>query len=112
MEYNENVLEEIEQKALPFKSWVVLAWALFWRGLIIMIGAALSGALIGGVLGFIVGLVCRIAEYPIDSIMIPFRIFCFILGLGIGFLFIILQLKWFFKANFHDFRIAIIKKNV
>lgn len=112
MEYNENVLEEIDQKELPFKSWVVLAWAVFWRGLIIMIGAGLSGGLMGGVIGFIVGLVCGIAKYPFESIKIPLQIVCALLGLGIGFLFLILQLKWFFKANFRDFRIAIIKKNV
>jgi hypothetical protein len=33
------------------------------------------------------------------------------LGFGVGFLFIIVQLKWFYKANFKDFRIAILKKN-
>lgn len=112
MEYTENVLGEINQKELPFKSWATLAWALFWRSSIMMIGAGLSGALIGGVLGFAVGLLCGIIGYPFESIKIPLQIFSIILGLGIGFKFIILQLKWFFKTNFHDFRIAIIKKNI
>jgi len=110
MENNKTLLEEINQKELPFKSWVMLAWALVWRGLIIIVGSGLSGVLIGGVLGFIVGVVCVITKHPFESIKIPFQMFCGILGLGIGFLFNILFLKWFFNANFHDFRIAIIKK--
>jgi uncharacterized membrane protein YjjP (DUF1212 family) len=110
MEDHENILEEINQRELPFKSWLPLAWAMFWRGLITMVGATISGALVGFVLGFIVGIVCAIIKYPFESIKIPFQIFCGTLGLGIGFLFVVLQMKWFFRADFREFRIAIIKK--
>ena len=65
MEHNEKLLEEINQDELPFKSWLALAWALFWRGLIIMLGAMLSSGLIGGVLGFIAGLICGIIKIPL-----------------------------------------------
>jgi uncharacterized membrane protein YjjP (DUF1212 family) len=111
MDVNENVLVEINRNELPFKSWLAMAWALFWRSLITTVGAVICGALAGGVLGFIVGLVCEIIKFPFVSIKVLFQIFGGMLGFGVGFLFIIVQLKWFYKANFKDFRIAILKKN-
>lgn len=110
MEVNENTLKEISLKELSFKNWIVLAWALFWRGLITATGGFIAGSIAGGILGFIVGIICGMTNYPFDSIKLPFQILCILLGLVIGLLFIILQLKWFFRAKFRNFRIAIIKK--
>ena len=75
-----------------------------------MVGGVIAGTVIGAVLGAIVGIVCGIMKYPFASIKIPFQIFCGIVGLGIAFLFVVLQMKWFFMANFREFRIAIIRK--
>lgn len=112
MENDGKMLEEINQKEFPFTSWAVLTWALLWRGLITVIGGVLSGAIIGAILGAILGIVCAITKYPFDSIKTPFQIFCVLLGGGIGFLFLIFQVKWWIKTDFSDFRIAILKKTV
>ena len=104
-------MEEISQKDISFRDWISLAWALFWRGIIITIGSTISGALIGGILGFILGIICRILKYPFENIKIPFQIFCFLLGLGVGFCFLILLVKWFFRAKFGNFKIALIQKD-
>ena len=105
-------MEEINQKDIAFRDWLSLTWALFWRGIIITIGSTISGALIGGILGFIVGIICQITRYPFDNIKIPFQVFCFLLGLSIGFCFLILLVKWFFRAKFRSFRIALVQNNV
>ena len=104
-------MEEISQKDISFRDWIPLTWALFWRGTIITIGSTISGALIGGILGFIVGIICRILNYPFETIKIPFQILCFLLGLGVGFCFLILLVKWFFRAKFRNYRIALIKND-
>jgi len=77
-----------------------------------MIVATLSGALIGGIFGFVIGIACGILHIPIETVKVPFQMCTFILGLGVGYLFFIFQLKWFFKANFQDVRIAILRKTL
>ena len=106
-----HVLEEINRNELPFASWLVMAWALFWRGILIMF-AAICGGIVGAIIGFVVGLTCSFIGVPIAPIQIPLQIVSAIIGFGIGWLFVIVQLRWFFRANFKDFRIAIVKKNV
>jgi uncharacterized membrane protein YjjP (DUF1212 family) len=106
-----HLLEEINQNELPFGSWFAMAWALLWRGILIMIATAICGGIIGAILGFIVGLTCVFIGVPVEPIKIPLQILSSIIGLGIGLLFVIVQLRWFFRAKFKDFRIAIVKKN-
>lgn len=110
MDQNEIVIDEIPFKDLPFKGWLSLAWAMFWRGMIVMIVSALCGGLIGGVFGGIVGGICAVTDFPFETIKIPLVVISYLLGTLIGFLFLILQLKWFFRANFKNFRIAILNK--
>ncbi len=112
MKNDKNLLEEISRDDLPLKSWVGITWALYWRGIIVTIGALLLSILIGGFIGLVTGMICRLKNFPFESIKVPFIIFCYIVGFGIGFSFFIFQVKWFFKANFSNFRIAILKKNV
>ena len=108
MEHNEATIDLIPFERLEFKGWLTIAWAMFWRGALIMIASFVCGAVIGGILGFIVGAICAAVNYPFESIRIPFTIGSFLLGAVIGFLFLILQLKWFFKTKFKNFRIALI----
>ena len=101
MNQDSTVIQEINQKELPFKSWLSMALALFWRSWIILLGSAL----VGGIVGFIIGLLGALAKIP----KIPIQIFAGLIGFGIGFFFLTILLKWFFKAKFQDFRIAILK---
>ena len=107
-----HLLEEINRNELPFGSWFVMAWALFWRGILIMIAAAICGGIVGAILGFVVGFTCAFIGVPFEPIKIPLQILSALIGLGIGLLFVIVQLRWFFRAKFKDFRIAIVKKDV
>ena len=100
---SKNLVEEINRQELPFKSWILMAWAMFWRGSIITLGSIISGGLIGFVLGFL-GIFLNV---PI----IIMKISSYVAGAVIGFLFLTILLKWFFKTNFKNFRIAILKKN-
>ena len=109
MEKEMTGIEELDPKDLLFGDWLTLAWAFAWRGMIIMLLGGLCGALIGGILGFIVGIICAVSHYPFDNIKLPFQIFCGAIGLGVGVLFVILQLKWIFNTKFAKFRVGIIK---
>ena len=110
MDQNASIENEIELKNLPFKSWLLMSWALFWRCVTTSIVSALAGGIIGGIIGGIVGVICSITNFPFESIKIPLQIISGLIGLSVGFVFLVLMLKWFFRAKFRDFRIAILSK--
>jgi len=109
IDQNGPITEEIQFESLSFRNWFTLAWAMFWRGIIIMIASAICGFIMGIILGALVGAICAGMDFPFETIKIPLMIIAYLLGTGIGFLFLIVQLKWFFKARFKDFRFALLK---
>ncbi len=109
MDNDLSCIQELKKDDLSFTNWLAIAWSFFWRGLIIVLLSMLCGALVGGLLGFIVGLVCVLVKIPFDGIKLPFQIAAGTIGCGIGFLFIIVQLRWALNAKYKGFRLAIIK---
>ena len=96
------MVEEINQKNLSTWAWLDISIAFFWRNLFIFGLCWVFGMLIFGL-----SIIMEKIHVPVPLVLL----FIGIISLVSGFFLYILQLKWFFRAKYKGFRIAIIKDN-
>ena len=96
------MLEEINQKNLSNWAWLDISIAFLWRNLCIVGLSSIFGMLI-----FALVIIMEKIHVPVPLVLL----FIGIISLVSGFFLYILQLKWFFRAKYKGFRIAIIKDN-
>ena len=94
------MLDEISQKDVSIWAWLDISIAFFWRNCLILM-------LCSVVMTIIFGLSIIMEKIHIPELLV--LLFIGITAFVSGFFLIILQLKWFFRAKFKGFRIAIVK---
>ena len=94
-------MEVVDISSLPFSSKAGLCWSFFWRGLVIGLGSALAG----GVLGFVIGFVSALAGLPIEVI----RIVGGLAGLIAGCFFLYVYVKWLLSTRLGTFRLQLVR---
>lgn len=108
MPHNSSGLVEIPFSALRVKDWLIIGWAMLWRNLVILLAVAVCSFMLGAMIGVVLAVISTLAHVPVKSILPPVKIASFGLGMAIGFLFLIVQIKWFFRAKFRKFRIILV----
>ena len=107
----ENVVNEVDMGMVRFTEWLVLAWAFVWRGILVSIGSMLTGGIIGGIIGFILGFIGSMLGLDVETLRPFITILGGIIGFFIGLCFVVLLLKWIFKARFKRFRLTLVEIN-
>lgn len=108
MPHNSPGLVEIPFSALRDKDWLIIGWAMLWRNLVILLAVAVCSFVLGAMIGVVTAVISTLADVPVKSILPHVKIASFGLGMVIGFLFLIVQIKWFFGAKFRKFRIILV----
>jgi len=103
-----NDISEIDLETLTKSQWASLIWAFFWRGIVVSLGSGVTGAIAGGILGFIMGFVGSALGINIETMKPIIQVIGGLAGLVVGFLFMVVFVKWLFKARFNDFRLALV----
>ena len=107
----ENVVNEIDMGMVRFTDWLILAWAFVWRGILTSIGSMITAGIIGGIIGFFLGFVGSMIGLDIEAMRPFMTIIGVVIGFFVGLCFVILLLKWIFKARFKRFRLALVEIN-
>jgi hypothetical protein len=87
-------------------------WAFAWRGLVIAVCSAASGAIAGGVLGFFTGVAVGILGYDAHSPgpQLLFKILGgaagFAVSLALGWQYV----RWLFRARLAGFRLVLVRE--
>ncbi|MEO7255841.1 MAG: hypothetical protein ABIZ64_16575 [Casimicrobium sp.] len=93
-------MNPIDIKALPFSSKASICWSFFWRGIVITVASTLCAALIGGILGFLLGFGGFGKAVPIVG---------GVLGLMVGIYFLYLFLRWLLSSRLGSFHLVLVQ---
>lgn len=93
-------MNHLEIKTLPFSSKASICWSIFWRGIIVTIGSAMCGGLVGGIIGFI----SAVLGMPRSSVTFVAGLS----GLVIGFFFLYVLVSWLLSSRLGHFRLVLI----
>ena len=77
-------------------------WSYFWRSILAIIGAMIIGGFVGGIYGYILGMLGASA----DTVQLFVAPIGFIIGIGIS----IVPIKMILGKDFGDFRLVLIEK--
>ena len=90
----------IDFKELPTLSQAGIVWSFFWRGIATTLGSALCGALLGGIVGFALGIsgIGRSALPLIGGLV----------GLLTGLFFFYLYVRWLLASRLGHFRLVLV----
>ena len=97
---------------LRYADWIQLAWGFFWRGLIVSAASGVCGAILGAIIGFFVGIIMAIAGVPQESYLLPLQVLSGLLGLALGFFFLIPLIKWLLNSNFGAYRLQLTRTKI
>ncbi len=107
----EMIVNEVDLQTLRKTDWFTLAWAFIWRGLCITLGSAIAGGIIGFIFGLVIGILAAIMGIDSEIVKPTVQIISAFLGLIVGFIFVIILIKWIFKARFNNFRLTLVRLN-
>lgn len=101
-------MTEVNLGTLSKLQWFSLIWAFLWRGLIITLGSGITGGIIGFMFGFSIGILSSVAGIDAEAVKLFVQIISGLLGIIVSFVFIMLWIKWLFRARFNKFRLALV----
>jgi hypothetical protein len=89
-------------ETLDFGGKASLCWSFFWRGMLITIGSMLVGAILGGLAGFLIGMVggrsaIGFAQWVGGA-----------LGILSGCVFLYLYIRWLLSSRLGRFRLVLV----
>ena len=103
-------MNTIDYKTLALREKALICFSFFWRGLAITIGSIISAAAIGGVLGFIVGVLASVAGLAQAPEMASFaRMMGFCTGVAISLYFISLYVHWLLTRRLGSYRLLLVR---
>lgn len=77
-----------------------ICWSFFWRGIVITIASSLTGAVLGGIAGAILGLGGVSRAAPVAGGM---------LGLVAGALFVYFYVRWLLSSRLGQYRLLLVR---
>jgi hypothetical protein len=92
-------MNALDIKVLPFSSKARICWGFFWRSIVIAIGSALSGALLGAIAGFALAFL---------GVTKGIAVVGGILGAVCGAFFLYLLVRWLLTSRIGNFRLVLV----
>jgi len=92
-------MNPIDINSLPLSSKASICWGFFWRGLVASLGSALCGGVLGGIAGFIFGLI----GVPKAAAIVGG-----VLGLGCGAFFLYLLVRWLLSSRLGSYKLVLV----
>ncbi|MBX2821191.1 MAG: hypothetical protein KTR29_15960 [Rhodothermaceae bacterium] len=101
-------LQEVEvTNARVLRVW----WEYLWRTILVTIGSMVVAGLVGGIIGFGLGIFMTMGGYQQDEIQAVARPVGMVLGGVIGLVFSIIPMKLILGKSFGDFRLVLVKNS-
>ncbi|MCH7928845.1 MAG: hypothetical protein IID03_12830 [Candidatus Dadabacteria bacterium] len=107
----EMIVNEVDLQTLRKTDWFTLAWAFIWRGIFTTLGSAIAGGIVGFIFGLTVAILGSITGVDLETTKLIGQIISAFMGLIIGFIFVIILIKWILKARFRNFRLTLVRLN-
>jgi len=90
--------------------WITVWWAFAWRGLVYVIGAGLCSVAVGGVVGFVVGLVIASMHAQAQPYLPVLRGIGAVLGVAVSVALFPLYMRLLLRARFGTCRLAFVSE--
>ena len=98
----------INIRDLSFGAKARICWSFFWRGIVMTVGSMLTGAILGGLFGAILGFGVGAAGLSPQSIKGVGQILALAVGIGIGFLFLYIYIRWLLSSRLGNYRLVLV----
>jgi hypothetical protein len=89
----------------------IVYWGLLWRWVLICVGATVTGALFGLVLGIFSGVIGLVTDIDASTRMAAIPFFAWPVGIVVGVFWLRYLVRWIFRAKFGDFSIRLVRND-
>ena len=100
----------IDYKTLSFREKATLTYSFAWRGVAVTAGSVFCAMLVGGIAGFIIGMLVSVTgAMPSQRIADVARIAGFCTGIGISVTFLFLYVRWLLTRRLGGYRLLLVR---